>query len=146
MAAEKRFETKIKNYLHSVGVYPFNTPPDKMIAPPIGYYEKRWGGGQFTKSGLPDLHITINTISCDVEVKAVGGKPSELQLFNLQQVNNSGGIGFILIPSKGVEKVRDYISKNYPEYSDIKIYDFYKFQKLIKFLRTYEPIGKDVVL
>lgn len=117
-----------------------------MKVPPIGYYEKRWGGSKFIKSGLPDLHITINTISCDVEVKAVDGVPSKMQLFNLRLVNNSGGIGFILIPTKGVEKVRNYISKNYPDYSDTKIYDFDKFKKLIEFLKGYEPIGKDVVL
>lgn len=72
--------------------------------------------------------------------------PSELQLYHLRQINNSGGIGLILIPTKGIDKVRNYILNKYPEYSDTKVYDFDKFKKLVEFLLKYEPIGKDVVL
>lgn len=90
--------------------------------------------------------INCNGFFIGAEVKAENGVPSELQLYHLRQINDSGGIGFILIPTKGIEKVRNYIAKNYPEYSDTKIYDFEKFKKLIEFLQCYEPIGKDVVL
>ena len=79
-------------------------------------------------------------------MKAENGVPSELQLYHLRQINNSGGIGLLLIPSKGIEKVRNYIKNNYPDYTDTKIYDLEKFKKLIAFLKSYEAIGKDVVL
>lgn len=99
MAAEKQFEEKVKRYLKSIGVYPLGTAPDKMICPPIGYYEKRWGGGTFTKSGLPDLHIVVNGMSVDVELKSQNGRPSELQTFVIKQIRAAGGFAFVLYPS-----------------------------------------------
>ena len=98
IAAEKNFEEKVKRYLRSIGVYPLGTPPDKMIARPIGYYEKRWGGGTFTKSGLPDLHIVINGMSVDVELKAQNGRPSALQKIMIKQKRNAGGFACVLYP------------------------------------------------
>ena len=70
MAAEKLFENKIKRFLNSEGIYPLGTSKNKMMVKPCGYYEKRWGGGQFTKAGLPDLHIVVYGKSIDIEVKA----------------------------------------------------------------------------
>lgn len=69
MAAEKNFENRVKRWLEGIGVYPLGTARDKMPLPPIGYYEKRWGGG-LSKSGLPDLHLVIKGVSLDVELKA----------------------------------------------------------------------------
>ena len=99
MAAEKQFEEKVKRYLKSIGVYPLGTPADKMTVPPIGYYEKRWGGGTFTKSGLPDMHIVVNGMSVDVELKAPNGRPSELQKIMIKQIRAAGGFAFVLYPS-----------------------------------------------
>lgn len=98
MAEEKNFENKVKSWLQSKGVYPLGYAADKMTVPPVGYYEKRWGGG-YSKSGLPDMHIVANTISLDVELKAQNGKPSELQKHNIRQINNAGSIGIILYPA-----------------------------------------------
>ena len=98
-----------------------------------------------TKSGLPDMHIVVNAISVDAEIKAIDGKPSELQLYNLNLIQNSGGIGFIVIPTEGVEKIKKYISKHHPKYIHIKVIDFDQFKKLILFLKGYEPIGNDLV-
>lgn len=50
MAAEKIFENRVKKWLQSLGIYPLGTAKDKMPVPPIGYYEKRWGGG-YSKKG-----------------------------------------------------------------------------------------------
>lgn len=66
MAAEKNFENRVKKWLQGLGIYPLGTAKDKMPVPPIGYYEKRWGGG-YSKKGLPDMHIVANGISLDVE-------------------------------------------------------------------------------
>lgn len=99
MGSEKQFEEKVKRYLKSIGVYPLGTAPDKMIIPPIGYYEKRWGGGTFTKSGLPDMHIVVNGYSVDVELKAETGRISELQKFVIKQIRAAGGFAFVLYPS-----------------------------------------------
>ena len=58
MAGEKNFETRLKKWLESEGIYPLGEPVDRMSAPPCGYWEKRWGGGRYVKSGLPDMRIT----------------------------------------------------------------------------------------
>lgn len=97
MAAEKQFENKVKQYLQSQGIYSLGTPRNKMPVPPVGYFEKRWGGA-FSKSGLPDLHVCIHGHSIEVEVKAENGRPSEIQLFMIEQINNSGGKAILLYP------------------------------------------------
>lgn len=117
MAAEKNFENRVKKWLQGLGVYPLGFAADKMLVPPIGYYEKRWGGG-YSKSGLPDMHIVINGISLDVELKASNGKPSDLQKQKIRQINNSGGLAMVLYPEgfelfqnivKGVMKCNGHI-------------------------------------
>lgn len=98
MGQEKNFENRIKRFLESKGIYPLGTPQQKMTVKPIGYYEKRWGGGTFTKSGLPDMHIMVKGKSIDVELKAPNGRPSELQIFTINQINNCGGCAMVLYP------------------------------------------------
>ena len=80
MAAEKQFENRVKRYLETLGVYPLGCPHDKMTVPPVGYYEKRWGGG-YSKAGLPDMHIVVNGINLDVELKAPTGRPSTSEIY-----------------------------------------------------------------
>ena len=79
------------------GIYPLGTAMDKLINP-CGYWEKRWGGGKYVQAGLPDMHITINGIGIDVELKAANGHPSELQKHNIRQINKSGCFAVILYP------------------------------------------------
>lgn len=110
MAQEKLFENKIKRFLNSEGIYPLGTARNKMTVEPCGYYEKRWGGGQFTKAGLPDLHIVIYGKSIDIEVKASNGKPSELQLFTINQINECGGKAMIAYP-KDFEIIKNLIKE-----------------------------------
>lgn len=104
MAEEKLFENRVKRWLESLGVYPLGTARDKMPVPPVGYYEKRWGGG-FSKSGLPDLHLVVNGISLDVELKATNGRPSDLQKQKIRQINDSGSLAMVLYP-RGFEQFK----------------------------------------
>lgn len=99
MAGEKNFENRLKAWLESEGIYPLGHPFDKMPVSPCGYYEKRWGGGRYVKSGLPDMRIVVNGFALEVELKGPDGTPSELQKRNIQQINRSGGIGLILYPT-----------------------------------------------
>lgn len=69
-----------------------------MPVQPVGYYEKRFGGGKFSKNGLPDMHVCVKGQSIECELKAANGKPSELQLFMLNQINASGGTGLVVYP------------------------------------------------
>ena len=108
MAQEKQFENKIKEYLKKRGIYPLGTPADKMTVKPVGYYEKRWGGGRYVKSGLPDLHIVIRGVSLEVEVKAQDGVESELQMQKRQQIIDSGALAYVAYPS-GWDKLKAII-------------------------------------
>lgn len=123
MAQEKSFEEKLKKWLESVGIYPLGTPQQDMVTPPCGYWEKRWGGGKFVKAGLPDMHIVVNGISLDVELKAPNGRPSALQKQKINQIDDSGCICFVLYPK-----------------------DFEKFQKLIIHIKTHIVIDPNVVV
>lgn len=120
MAAEKNFENKIKDLLKDNGCYYIKTHGDR-----------------FSKVGTPDLLICCDGMFIGAEVKASNGVPSELQLYHLQQIEKSGGIGCILIPTDGVEKVRKYIQKEYPEYSDTNIFDYESFKGLIDTMINY---------
>lgn len=110
MTSEKSFENKVKKFLNDNGIYALGTARDKMKVPPCGYWEKRWGGGTFTKSGMPDMHITVCGKSLEVELKAPNGKPSELQIQKIDQINESGGIGLVLYP-KDFEDFKNLIYK-----------------------------------
>lgn len=98
MAQEKNFENRVKRWLQSEGIYPANFPIDRQTVPPCGWYLKMWGGGQFQKSGVPDLLICANGIFISCELKAPSGVPSELQKKNTIMINRGGGIGVILWP------------------------------------------------
>lgn len=98
MAAEKNFEERLKKWLESEGIYALGTPQQDIITPPCGYWEKRWGGSRYIKSGMPDVHIVVNCISIEVELKAPTGKPSELQIQKLNQVNAANCIALVVYP------------------------------------------------
>lgn len=65
MAGEKNFENRLKKWLESEGIYPLGEPVDRMSAPPCGFYEKRWGGSRYVKSGLPDMRITVKGMTLE---------------------------------------------------------------------------------
>lgn len=56
-------------------------------------------GSQFTKAGVPDILACINGYFVGIEVKAQHGKPSELQLYNIDKIRKAGGFAFVLYPS-----------------------------------------------
>lgn len=123
MAAEKSFEERLKKWLESEGIYALGTPRQEMTVPPCGYWEKRWGGGKYIKSGMPDMHIVVNGISVEVELKAPNGRPSELQIQKLNQIDDAGCISMVLFPK-----------------------DFEKFQRLIQHFKRSGFNDPDVVI
>lgn len=82
MAEEKNFENRIKKFLKDKGAY----------------YVKYWGGGTFTKAGVPDILACFNGRFLAVEVKASNGKPSALQIAHLKQIDERGGYACLLYP------------------------------------------------
>ena len=80
--SEKLFENKVKQFLKKKGCW----------------YVKYWGGGTFTKSGIPDLLICCNGYFLAVELKSSKGKVSELQNHQIEQIKKAGGIAMVLYP------------------------------------------------
>lgn len=131
MAQEKQFENKVKSYLESIGCYALGTPNQNITIPIVGYWEKRWGGGQFAKSGLPDMHVVLHGVSIELELKAPTGKPSELQLKNLDLITKGGCHGFILVETRATAiRLQKWISTKYPQYKRIEVIDFENFKNL----------------
>lgn len=91
MAAEKNFENRVKKFLKEQNCW----------------FLKTWGGG-LQRSGIPDLLISCNGRFVGVELKAPNGKPSELQIWNLLKIDDSGGFGWLLYP-KTFEAFKDFI-------------------------------------
>ncbi len=92
MAEEKTFENKIKSYLKEKGAW----------------FLKYWGGGNFTKVGIPDLLVCYKGHFIAIEVKASCGKPSDLQLYHLKKIEEAGGKAFLLYP-KDFNDFKSYI-------------------------------------
>ena len=82
MASEKNFENKVKKFLEEQGCW----------------FIKYWAGAAFTKSGIPDILCCCNGYFVGIEIKAENGKPSPLQIHNLQKIDESGGFGILLYP------------------------------------------------
>lgn len=62
----------------------------------------------YTKSGIPDILACVNGHFVGIEVKAQNGKPSELQLYHVDQIRKAGGFAFVVYPS-GFEKFKQFI-------------------------------------
>lgn len=81
MAAEKQFEIKVKKFLDQNRIW----------------YVKTWSNG-VQRSGIPDILACVNGYFVGIELKAPKGKPSELQIYNLKKIHESGGFSFLLYP------------------------------------------------
>lgn len=106
---EKAFENKITKWLVDHGIYKANTPIQNKKVPEQGWYFKMWGGGM-SESGIPDLICNIKGKFVAIEVKGDGGRPSELQIKNIDAINNSGGYGWIPYP-KDWEELKGNLEK-----------------------------------
>ena len=67
-----------------------------LIAGKGGWAVKYWGGGNYTKSGIPDILACLDGWFFGVEDKAKNGRPSALQLVTLGKIRDAGGFGILL--------------------------------------------------
>lgn len=81
IAAEKNFEGKVKAFLKDQKCWTLKT----------------WSNG-IQRSGVPDLLICCNGYFIGAELKAPKGVPSDLQIYNLFKIEESGGIAVLLYP------------------------------------------------
>ena len=82
MAAEKNFENRVKAFLDAEGCW----------------YVKYWGGGSYTRAGVPDLLVCCAGRFLGVEIKGPNGRPSPLQLHQLETIRTAGGLAMVLYP------------------------------------------------
>lgn len=82
MAQEKQFEEKVKRFLTDQGTW----------------FIKYWGGGLYTKDGIPDLLVCSFGRFVAVELKAHNGEPTDLQLRALHEIDKAGGAAILLYP------------------------------------------------
>lgn len=104
---EKAYENKIKDYLHSLGIYQAGTPKQDKETEQIGWFIKFWGGGM-SQVGIPDILGLVNGKFFAIEVKGEGGRPSTLQLINLEEIEKSGGLARLSYP-EDFEKLKEEI-------------------------------------
>lgn len=110
MAAEKNFENRVKKFLKEKGAWVL----------------KYWGGAAYTKSGIPDLLVCFKGYFLGIELKAPNGKPSELQLYNLRQINKAEGISILLYP-KDFEQFKQFIEQLEQGEQLVNLYGVYPF-------------------
>lgn len=73
------------------------------------WFVKYWGGGRFTKAGIPDILACVNGQFLAIELKTDTGRLSKLQEYNLAKIRESGGQAITLRPS-GFEAFKDFIT------------------------------------
>lgn len=95
MAAEKRFEDRVKSFLTEQGAW----------------FLKYWGGGHFTKSGVPDLLVCSFGQFIGIELKADNGEPTMLQLKTLERIRKAGGWSILLYPGDFTGFRKWYVAK-----------------------------------
>ena len=89
---EAQFQKQVQEFLSSQNIW----------------FVKYWGGGQFTKAGVPDLLCCVNGHFAGIELKTETGRLSKLQEYNLDKIRQSGGQAFVLRPS-GFKAFKDFI-------------------------------------
>lgn len=52
--------------------------------------------GGFGKSGVPDIVGVLDGTFFGIECKAGGNRPTKLQMMNLQQIKDAGGIALVI--------------------------------------------------
>ena len=96
MAEEKRFENEVKRYLTSIGAWWYKT-----------------FGNAYTRSGCPDILGVYRGRMIALEIKASNGRPSALQLREIERIRKAGGYARILYPKdfdslkRDLEEMRD---------------------------------------
>lgn len=100
MASEKNFEKRVKEFLKQQNCWVLKT----------------WSNG-VQRSGVPDLLVCCNGVFLGIELKAQNGKPSELQLWNVKKIRESGGVAIVLYPNQFEEfkNIIELLKRGYNE-------------------------------
>jgi hypothetical protein len=83
----------------------------KEILKEAGAYWTMPLGTGFSSSGVPDFLVCKDGLFYGIECKANGGKPTALQLKNLDDIRKAGGIALV-IDETNVETLRKELSND----------------------------------
>lgn len=78
---EKKFELKVRKFLEEQGCWVLKT----------------WSNGT-QRTGVPDLLVCCCGVFLGIEIKAERGKPTPLQLWNIDKIKEAGGLAMVLYP------------------------------------------------
>lgn len=92
--SESQFQAKVIRFLKDQGAYVI----------------KMWGGGRFTRAGVPDIIACINGYFIAIELKTETGRVSKLQEYNIDRIRESGGVAIVLRPDK-FEEFKSWIKE-----------------------------------
>jgi len=99
---EAQFQSKVIKFLQEQGIW----------------FIKYWGGGRYTRAGVPDLLCCIDGLFVAIELKTNYGRVSKLQAYTIEQINSSGGIGIVLRPKQfkafkqWIKEVKEWQKRN----------------------------------
>lgn len=93
MAQESDFDQKVKLFIESQD----------------GWFIKYWAGSDYTKKGIPDILACLHGTFYGIEDKAPNGRPTMLQLVNLEKIRRARGIGVLLYP-KDFNKFKNLVN------------------------------------
>jgi Holliday junction resolvase len=79
MTPEGKVKDKIKKILKANGIY----------------YAMPHGAG-YGNAGVPDFLCCVKGTFLAIEAKAKGGKPTALQVKNMQEINDAGGVALVV--------------------------------------------------
>ncbi len=92
MGSEKRYEMQVRKFLESKGCWILKTYSNGV-----------------QRAGVPDLLVCYRGKFLGLEIKASNGRPSELQLWNIEKIKEAGGYATILYP-KDFEEFKHFIN------------------------------------
>ena len=66
-------------------------------------------GGVFQRRGIPDIVGCLRGTFVGLELKTSRGRPTTLQVYTLEKLLSSGGVGAILFGKEGVEEALEWL-------------------------------------
>lgn len=70
------------------------------------WHYKVWGSA-FARAGVPDLIVCVRGAFVALEVKREGGHPSKLQLFEIKNIRDSGGVAEVVYSLEKAKEILD---------------------------------------
>lgn len=111
---EKQFENQVKQFLKQHNCWCLKT----------------WSNG-VQREGVPDLLVCCNGYFLGIELKAEHGHASDLQRWNIRQINYAGGFAFVLYPDQ-FEEFKKFV---------LSLLDGMEYEIARRYIKTFHERG-----